>query len=1499
MNVLKRKAKAMVAIAASVATLLGAGSVGAHAQYSDYRDNYFHVDGANKGSSFVLMNLDGECTVDWVSWHFQDSSMQGSLGSDATLNLSDSKLHLKNANYIAMNKCSTVNVEPLTSEVPSTAGTVCVSFDGIYVNGCNHFSPVVTVNVKKKSGGQVVRSVRYAPNSTSLTASGAMVKDVAKTFRYTGGGGNWTAFYYPGDEVAYDAATETAEVVTAYEASSDGEHSHEWCMENIRLDEYTGAVICGLKLGAEPKFSPLLTVRYYKGDGSLITSIEKNKLISTKSDGTVSVNVSSAVDPATNVGAGYKASDVRLKVDRGDGKAPSELTGDNPNGNLLGKGTVSISKSSVDYLKSKKGRVEAYLDVTVAAPTPTPKPTATPIPKRTVAVHKENVDGTFTSAGSKTLSVGESMSVAGLLGDSLKGTYGSVGTTSAYTTAATAKVTASTSDAYVFRKRVTLTLHKGAGVKSFALDANKASAGLVSGTTFRISGDGQSATAYTVAEADADHVLDRYSGSNETGTATEEWTSCAGAASHKASWPMKGSRTITASAKEKAYTVVLDYNGGANPRGGSAKSRSIAGVGVAEELPVAKTPTSSLREIANPVPPQGFTFAGWKIDKPVQGAQAKQGSAWASGPLKGISPDKDKVYGGAFTYAEKVRRLAESGTVTLTARYVDVNAPDPSPLPAMLSLKVRATIAEDNLDSELETEGLRVWENGAPYDPGKWTSKTVLVTADVADYTGVSKIAFTIDGAAGASKEFPAPFTTNPYLEGAKNTRRALTQELLGSGRHSGTVSATDFADWDGLVKRNTITTSFNNVMIDKEKPVSNGVEYFYNGGWHASAGRGDEPTLDSVRVRMSLSDEHSGFTGAIAKMASKSERCVIEGIDTRFANGEWSHAGTALTNSPEAVIEFSVLTRGSGVVRVRDSVGNYVDVPFEVENIDKKAPVVNPERDPDDPESDPDDPDRDPDDPPGGAYSWQEKGAIQYDWTCKDKVLSFVARDTETPEYVASGVKEMLFYECGSDFEQRVETFHEKERKRAGGTLVASSESNKLTYTETAEGQHFYWLEVVDKAGNITAVKVVAKVDKSAPEIPELESGSTWKIEQASLEKFGIDEVEAAIGTKMYCDFEFVISELLKSGADRSDSSGLDRITVKLANADDPSDYGTYDVYRWNHELEMRRSSGSSPARVARAYEPEGAVETKENELHFAASETGGVFTDLVEEPLPDVSLAGGAFRAEVNTFADFPLAGALTYEIEIADRAGNVTKYANTPGNEIKNFSVKAVAYYGSASYMNRYGNANTEYNVGGVDKNGKKTSFPYFMAGETGFLEVWTVGYVPKVILDFGEMGSESDKEIAAGQMPAKYELGSETGARKYKRVVPVSKAVEMPTDYAAMEIDGSLVPYAAHYGVVERTCVENGDEEGFVGSNSANGSGNYGRLLDKGTAIRIPAYYELKTPSGKKKDGRNTYEPEYHEGDVVAVKKSRTLPSTFGYIVYDTLVTEVHYRVIHES
>lgn len=786
----------------------------------------------------------------------------------------------------------------------------------------------------------------------------------------------------------------------------------------------------------------------------------------------------------------------------------------------------------------------------------------------------------------------------------------------------------------------------------------------------------------------------------------------------------------------------------------------------------------------------------------------------------------------------------------------------------------------------------------------------------------------------------------------------------------------------------NIVTAKYAEIKIDKDSPyvldpskMNENTQTFRDAMYMMYEGYNDVRdiengdtygwAMDNVRIVI-YADDGAG-SGVV-------EQAYCWNKDPNIASN-WQSADSQRTwNGKTVNVSTKVVDKNeSGYVYVRDAVGNWTRIDYIVDHMDKQDPTVHPDKDPDSENDDPLPPNPlDPDDPdveeynpvPDGPYTWEGSSStneVKYDWVSKDAVLSIDTFDLEVKEgsykkYGASGTWSITLYESDENFTTRTETLKNgKTRDRAVGRVLKEVLfKDSLVYTESREGINYYILEVLDKANNLTSVKLTVKLDKTYPGIPyrtsansdtgtdffsqngvsnsvgndlvsNFGSGKFWSIKQVDLNEVDYDKVEVFVQNEdnMKCSFDFVIHDQNWSGSyaansdRRIDDSGIESVVLRLFDADNSSVRIDYPLYSYDNSLSVGIGSNGK----AFVYQMTECIETNENSVPYLNKSLSGT-------PLTSMKL-----HAKINTFTDFPKASAICYEIEISDRAGNVKTYRSQPGNEIRNFSVKAVMHsaedneyneeveyeqknvigndsvpvtYETYIYSDRlgnqysYGHALSETEMANAGLTFKKktsvfgkvttndetviktlTNVPYYQLGDIGYVEVWTVGYVPQIQFNFAllgdPVGKETMKEILNGRLPSKYNLGV-TSNIEFTRYIPYTSGQEVGVSYAS-KVDG--VPFITKYGTKEAEDFEDADVD------TQNG------WLTEGTSIRLPLYYELQPDGGENEDGTPTYEAELHNAAFYAWKGNWKDTSTASYVLYDTRANDIHYRVTHEG
>ena len=176
--------------------------------------------------------------------------------------------------------------------------------------------------------------------------------------------------------------------------------------------------------------------------------------------------------------------------------------------------------------------------------------------------------------------------------------------------------------------------------------------------------------------------------------------------------------------------------------------------------------------------------------------------------------------------------------------------------------------------------------------------------------------------------------------------------------------------------------------------------------------------------------------------------------------------------------------------------------------------------------------------------------------------------------------------------------------------------------------------------------------------------------------------------------------------------------------------------------------------------------------------------------------------------------------------------------------------------------------------------------------GVVKAITIGYVPRIQLDFGSVGAEMVSEINDGKVPEKYNLGVDTQDDKTKRIIGSAQATKIDAGKA----DYNGVAYASYYTGIND--IDSSLPEYCTDNDIAKLDG----WQTNGTLIRIPPYYSLTPSSSKKSDKTDAYKTDAEEYTVYALKNSSPecrVSATGKYNIYDSGKTAVHYRITHET
>jgi hypothetical protein len=271
-----------------------------------------------------------------------------------------------------------------------------------------------------------------------------------------------------------------------------------------------------------------------------------------------------------------------------------------------------------------------------------------------------------------------------------------------------------------------------------------------------------------------------------------------------------------------------------------------------------------------------------------------------------------------------------------------------------------------------------------------------------------------------------------------------------------------------------------------------------------------------------------------------------------------------------------------------------------------------------------------------------------------------------------------------------------------------------------------------------------------------------------------------------------------------------------------------------------------------------------------------------ITENTQDGTGIYQGIWTVSTNLYADFPMADELDYEIFAVDRAGNVSdtignlsdQVTGTPVGYLINFSAKTIIK----------NDTNLDFNLG--------EGLTHFFVGDYGHVDIWTVGFVSDVEMEFGAVGIEAINEINNG-VADMHNMGARAYDPAYVRKIGYANGYEVrpasitvfnrtthtwrtltPSDGADYNkaLSGELVgetmpqPYARKYTA--------------TGANQ--------KWDDEGTSQRIGPNYPLSSTGY-----------EIWNYAVFGYKRISKTKATSTYIICEPGQVELHYRITHEN
>jgi hypothetical protein len=446
--------------------------------------------------------------------------------------------------------------------------------------------------------------------------------------------------------------------------------------------------------------------------------------------------------------------------------------------------------------------------------------------------------------------------------------------------------------------------------------------------------------------------------------------------------------------------------------------------------------------------------------------------------------------------------------------------------------------------------------------------------------------------------------------------------------------------------------------------------------------------------------------------------------------------------------------------------------------------------------------------------------------------------------------------------------------------------------YTSERELQVLNSIHGYPAYAETTDMAYTVKIDKTKPVMTK------YKITQDRLSNYKSDDIATAIQNGLYTTFVISASDYNNSANGvydkKGDSSGIYGVYIRVWDADNTNSCKIYSI-----PLEDT-AYGSVTAR-----------------------------TDN-----PDKNILAGTWTYPINLYTEFPDASKVIYEVYVVDNAGNVSNKIGTavkdytdptdpdyPGDPdgpdpdlpddnpktdegddvyphglLTNFSIKTIIY----------SDKDDEFNIDDMMTIEDMTDLcAFFQTGDFGHVDIWTIGYVSSVDLDFLEIGQEGVKEILAGNLPEKYNMGvSSTYNANFTRMISYTKSKQLLPEFLKVYDKDTQKIVTLNKGTAKyNALMKNSSGAYYAQYYTFDKDTDSEKWLSEGTQVRIPPYYQMKNPYDRSEkthaDGTTAYHWETHSYIAGAYKNSDICQASWNYIIYDEGANDLHFRVIHEN
>lgn len=406
-------------------------------------------------------------------------------------------------------------------------------------------------------------------------------------------------------------------------------------------------------------------------------------------------------------------------------------------------------------------------------------------------------------------------------------------------------------------------------------------------------------------------------------------------------------------------------------------------------------------------------------------------------------------------------------------------------------------------------------------------------------------------------------------------------------------------------------------------------------------------------------------------------------------------------------------------------------------------------------------------------------------------------------------------------------------------GTFLVSASAITRHYPST----------IVGAPGYLKTDKIKIKIDKTKPNIDE------YSVYQNRIEDCPVEEVTQRIRNGLTTKFTVNASDYHKEENgqfyDVTDTSGIQGVYVTVTDLSNSSITKTY-------KLPL--------------------ITTKKSTKY-------------------DSNVIEGVYELNIDLYAEFPKSAILKYTIYVVDNAGNKTDamdklQTNTAGELIQQLPLNTVGPVYVADHMEGSGLLQN-YTIKTVLYNDMDAKYniaegaSHFKPGDEGHFEVWTVGYVNRIQMDFNTVGQDVKENIQNGIIDSKYNLGilEEGWTRILSQDIGTTINPNVFYTYDFTTGTSILATATSNQSLYNEKLAKDGVSYAKYY--------NINNWSNEGTKIKIPSNYQLTTTPNE-----NGSVWEAHKYDAFALKGENSIKDTSTYIIWNAVAEEIHYRIFYD-